>query len=174
VRLAFQGPGKYRIQGSLPGLGLDSPEFEEATVVYDGSAVWFYLPKLNRYASIPASQLTADAPGDLGDLRPEAIDEFLLGRYRRAADAAGGSRFLRNETIEIGGAKAACYVLTVSPGGSAPYTWWVDQKRYRILREDHGDTSAVFTTIKLGEPLGDEVFRFVPPAGAKKLERPQF
>lgn len=172
MKFAFKAPSRYRMEGSAPGLGLGSPEFEEAIVVYDGTAVWWYLPKLNRYVTFPASELTADAPGDLGDLRPEAMDEFVRGRYR-GATAADSARLLRSETIAAGGAPVACYVVEVSLGGSSPYTWWVDQKRYRILHEDHGETSTVFTSIKLGEPLGDDLFRFVPPPGAKKLDLPQ-
>lgn len=68
-------------------------------------------------------------------------------------------------------ARTACYVVSVSTasGGSA-YTWWIDKLRYRILREDHGTSSTIYTTVKLDEPLPPELFTFVPPAGARKIE----
>jgi len=168
--LAFKSPGRYRLEGALPGLGL-GPVGGKAVVVYDGEAVWFYLPEPNGYASFPASALTGDAPGDLGDLRPAVVDHFLMWRYRGAADFAAGAKFLREETLEIAGAKLACYVVTVSPAkGESAYTWWVDKLRYRILREDHGTTSSVFTTVNLDEPPAAELFKFVPPAGARQLQ----
>lgn len=171
LRFAFRAPNRYHVQGGMPGMSLENSDLGEATIIHDGSAVWFYFPKSNQYGSFPASALTADAPGDLGDLRPEAMDHFLMWRYRGAVDITDGSKFLREEAIDVAGAKVVCYVVTLVPEqrGSA-YTWWVDKKLYRILREDHAGSSAVFTTIKLDEPLAEELFKFVPPPGARKIE----
>jgi outer membrane lipoprotein-sorting protein len=47
----------------------------------------------------------------------------------------------------------------------------VDQQRFLILREDDAGSSSVFTTIKLGQPLPDELFEFKPPPGARKIEK---
>ena len=155
----------------MAGTSNGDPDFGETVNVHDGSTLWFYFPKSNQYASIPANVLTADSPGDSGDLRPEAMDQFMMWRYRGAAALTGGSKFLREDAIEVAGAKVACYVVTVSPErpGSA-YTWWVDKKRYRILREDHAGSSVVFTLIKLDEPLPDELFQFKPPSGAREIK----
>ena len=49
---------------------------------------------------------------------------------------------------------------------------WVDKKSSRILREDHPGVSMVFTSIKLNESLPDELFKFVPPAGAQEIKIP--
>ncbi len=138
-------------------------------MVFDGSAVSFYLPKTKQYGSIPASALNANDAGDLGDLKPEAMDDFMVSRYRSAADLVPGASFLREEGIDFGGAKVDCYVISVSLRGAA-HTWWVDSKRYLILREYDAGSSSVFTTIKLGEPLPDELFKFEIPAGALKLD----
>jgi hypothetical protein len=40
--------------------------------------------------------------GDFGDLRPEAIDNFMMSRYRDAGDYTGGTTLLREETTDIG------------------------------------------------------------------------
>jgi hypothetical protein len=125
---------------------------------------------MNQYVSIPLSEL-ARAPGDLGDAAPAAMDHFMMWRYRGAADFADGPKFLREETLEVAGAKIPCFVLTVKPPRSSlVYTWWIDKTRFRILREDDAGNSALFTTIRLGEPMADERFKFTPPPGARELE----
>jgi outer membrane lipoprotein-sorting protein len=171
VLFAFRSPNRYRVEGAIPGMSADFAAFGQAVIVYDGSTVWVYLPKSNQYTTIPISALTADAAGDLGDLRPEAMDNFMMWRYRGATRFAQGSKFLREEAIGIAGTQIDCYVLSISekPGGSA-YTWWVDRKRYLILREDLAGSSSVFTTIKLREQLPEDLFKFEPPPGARKLE----
>ena len=109
--------------------------------------------------------------GDLHDLSPESFDFFTMGRYRKARDFAQESTFLRDEVIDYAGTKVDCYVVSVSEkAGGFTFTWWVDSKRYLVLRDDTGDSSAVFTTIKLGEPLPDELFKFEPPPGATRIE----
>lgn len=174
MRVAFKAPNRYRIEGGMPGMREGNSDFSDAVIIHDGSAVWFYLPKSNQYGSFPASALTEDAPGDLGDLRPEAVDQFMMWRYRGAADSINGSKFLREETIGVGGTKVACYVVSVSPDrGSGAYTWWVDKRHYRVQREDQAGSSVVYTAIKLNEPLAAELFTFTPPVGAQKMEMHQ-
>jgi outer membrane lipoprotein-sorting protein len=166
--MAFKPPNRYRMEGT--GLFGDDPAFASVVIVDDGSFVWFYLPKVNQYASISTSQLTEDAPGDLGDLRPEAMDSFMMSRYREAADS-GGAKLLREETLEIAGARVDCLVLQVSPRvAPSIHTWWVDRRNNQIVREDDAVSSTVFTTIRLNMPVADELFKFTPPPGAKKIE----
>ncbi len=128
AHLAFTPPNRYRIEGAfpLPGVNAQDANLNEGVIVYDGSTVWFYFLKQNQYASFPVSALTAD---DSGDMMPEAVDHFLMWRYRAAADFASGAKLLREESIEIAGAKVDCYVVTVSPEKRGlAYTWWVDKK----------------------------------------------
>ena len=115
MRLAFKAPNRYRMEGV--GLFGDDPVFAEAVILDDGSAVWFYLPKSNQYTSFPASQLTDDAPGDLADLRPEAVDYFMMSRYRGAGDYTNGAKLLREVALEISGTKVNCFVLQVALHG---------------------------------------------------------
>jgi outer membrane lipoprotein-sorting protein len=166
---AFKAPNQYRMEGTSPS----AADFSEVVTVHDGSALWFYMPKSNQYGSFPAGELTAGASSDLGDAKPEAMDHFMMWRYRGAVDSVSESKFLRQEPIDVGGVRVDCFVVTVSFQESrGPYTWWVDKKGYHILREDHDNSSAVFTTIKLGEILPEDLFKFVPPAGAQKIEPP--
>jgi len=168
--IAFRAPDKYRMEGGLPGIRLGNSDFSEGVVVHDGSVVWFYFPKANKYGSIPAEALTVNARGDAGDLRPEMVDYLMRLRYTEA-QLTTGSKYVREEAVEFGGAQAACYVVMVSPDRrGSPYTLWVDKKNYHILREDREGSSVVFTIVKLDEPLSDELFQFKPPRGARKLK----
>ena len=111
--LAVSLPNRYRMEGALPGLSGGDSEFTDAVIVCDGTAIWMYLRKSNQYVSIPLSGLHPDGPGDLGDLRPEVMDQSAMMRYRGAADFAERAKFLREEAIEIAGAKVECYVVAV-------------------------------------------------------------
>jgi outer membrane lipoprotein-sorting protein len=161
---AFKAPNRYRVEGVIP---VDDPQFGESVVVHDGAVVWLYLKESNEYTSFPANTLADDALASIGDLRPQAVDRFILSMVRDATNFAGRAKFLREEEIEFAGAKAACYVLSVPSG-----TWWVEKRGYRVLRsEDQRGSALAFTVIKLNEPLPDDLFKFTPPAGAKRVER---
>jgi outer membrane lipoprotein-sorting protein len=159
---AFKGPNRYRMEGTGAGVAPDGSG--QSVTVYDGSVMWMYLPESNQYGSFPGSELFNDG-GDGQDAKPEAMDQAMMSWYRGAGDAADGAKFLREEAIEIAGAKIDCYVVSAKDR-----TWWVNKTTSRVVREDHGRTSVVFTTIKLGEPLPDSLFKFEPPPGAKKIE----
>ena len=168
MHVAYKAPNHYRMDGALPGMDAE-PFSGEALIVYDGDTLWFYFARQNQYGSFPTAALTAHGASDLGDMKPEFVDPSLMGRYRSATDFAGGAKLLRQEAINYGGAKVNCYVLSVSgKDGSSPYTWWIDSTRYLILREDSADSSVVFTSIKLGEPIPDTVFKFEPTARSQE------
>jgi outer membrane lipoprotein-sorting protein len=167
---AFVSPNRYRMEGAFPGMGSDDPVPGKALMVHDGSTLWFYFPESNQYVTFKASDLTNDAPGDQGDVAPAAMDHFMMWRYRGAAGFSD-ARFLRDETLEFAGAKVDCYVVTVAQkSGGYAYTWWVDKQDSRILREDNAESSTVYTTVNLDKPLPDELFKFEPPPGARKVE----
>jgi len=129
--------------------------------------MWFYFPKPNQYASISADTLAADSEGSAHT--PEAADRVAMEKYRVAANFIDGAKLLREEEMELAGVKVSCYVVSVPQKWPGPYTWWIDKTSHRILREVTGSESTVYTTIKLGEPLPDSLFRFEPPPGAQKL-----
>jgi outer membrane lipoprotein-sorting protein len=162
--LAFRAPNRFRTEGADPNLDNADGTFDEIVLVCDGSSVWLYHPKANEYAAF-TSDLT-------GDLRPEAMDDFAIGRFKGAADLSRRATFLREEALEMNGTRVDCYVVTVPVSvpreGTSIHTWWVEKKSNRIVREDHGGSSVVFTTIKLNEPLPDDLFKFVPPPGARR------
>ena len=98
--------------------------------------------------------------------------DVAIGRFRGAADLPG--TFLREEALEINGTKADCYVVsaqvTIPAEGTSLHTWWIEKKSNHIVREDDEGSSVVFTTIKLNEPPPNDLFKFVPPPGARKVD----
>ncbi len=157
--LASRAPGKYRTEGAFPGM-------EEQVHVYDGVNLWIYSPKENRYQSIPGDQITP-APGGLGE-----GPEFLMSGIRSIASQAMNGKLVREENLGVGGSDTACYVIEATFEGQ-PETLWIDKKRFLILRKDTADSKVTFTTVKLNQPLPDELFKFDPPPGAKKIEPPR-
>ena len=174
--IAFRSPNRYRLEGTLPGLGTGNGT-GEGVVVHDGTAVWMYMPSSNQYVTFPAAALTAKDAGDLADLRPEAMDNFMLSRYRGAANLASSAKYLRQESVDFGGVQVPCYVVAITLIPGATNTWWIDTREYRILREDThdstADSSAAFRSIQIGGAITDSLFRFVPPPGAKKMDVPK-
>jgi outer membrane lipoprotein-sorting protein len=165
ARFLFQAPNRYRVEGS------DSNNAETgAVIIDDGSMIWLYFPQSNQYNSIPVAALKDDAAGNLRDLRPESQDESAMSRYRQAASSQE-FKFLRDEAITYSGAQTDCYVVSLSKEKGAPeHTWWIEKKTYRVLRDDDSEASVVFAEMKLGGPISEEQFKFVPPEGAHKVE----
>jgi outer membrane lipoprotein-sorting protein len=106
---------------------------------------------------------------------------YAISPGGQAFTASGGSgtvsitaaAFVREEFLEIAGTKLDCYVVTtliaVPKEGTTVHTLWIEKKSNRILRDDHANSSVVFTTIRINEPLPDDLFKFVPPPGARKI-----
>jgi outer membrane lipoprotein-sorting protein len=104
-------------------------------------------------------------------MKPGAVDYFITGRFRQASNYGGEARLLREETIAAGGdAAVECYVIQIPPLGE---TWWVDKRRFYVVRQDGAASSTIFKTVRLNEPLSDDLFKFVPPEGATKIDAPR-
>ena len=169
TRIAFKAPNQYRLEGAIPGLNPNDPDLDETVMIYDGSTLWFYLPKSNQYSSIPAEELASDPEGSAHT--PEATDRVAMEKYRVAADFVDGAKVLREDEIEVAGARVGCYVVSVPEKRPGPYTWWVDKMSHRIMREVTADGSTIYTTIRLGQALPDNLFKFELPPGARKIGR---
>jgi len=164
--MAFRAPNQFRTEGADPNADNADGSFDQMILISDGSSVWLYRPKQKAYAVFKASALVDDA-------RPEVLDDFAMGRFRDAGNLAAQAKFVRDEALEIGGIKVDCYVImlpvSIPQEGTALFTWWIAKKDNRVLREDHDNSSVVYSTIKLNEPLPDELFKFVPPPDARKI-----
>lgn len=169
VLMALRLPDKYRMMAGNPCDRPGDGGVGEVLMVFDGSLLWTYLLQENLYDSVPESALTeVDPAGGVAGLGPDSVDHETMSAYRDAADSSAD--FIREETISVGGAKTGCYVVRVTPKDHSPVqTWWIDNATYHIVRGDDDESSVVFTTIKLNEPLADDLFKFTPPPGAKKV-----
>jgi outer membrane lipoprotein-sorting protein len=168
ARVVFKAPNQYRMESTVSGSADDDPTLDETVLIHNGSTLWIYLPRSNQYLSYPADK-AADDP-ELSAHTPEAADPLFMEKYRDAADYAAGAKLIREEGIEFAGVKVSCYVVSVPEKAQRPFTWWVDKLSYRILREVSASETTVYTTVKLGEPLPENVFQFEPPPGARQID----
>ena len=167
--MAFSASNKYRMEGKLPELA-EFGQGDEMLIVYDGSFLWFYIPKSNQYGSVPAGNLRADDPGDSGDMRPEFVRE-VTNAFSRLAESSKDAKLLREDALQIEGNKAACYVVSFTDKENrGSVTVWIDEKNFHLLRLETPEGTATYSVDKLDEPLSDDLFKFTPPAGAKKIE----
>jgi outer membrane lipoprotein-sorting protein len=163
---AFKSPYKYRLEGR--GLEPDLDPNEVLSIIADGSNIWIYYAQANIYVRRDFTPYTS---GNMSPYSPEFTDIYMTQRYRHASDYIATARLLGDEKIGDRAAKLDCYVLVVFPNGpNLPFTWWIDKSTYRILREDDAGNIVTFTTVKLDEPLSDNLFKFDPPQGARKVE----
>jgi outer membrane lipoprotein-sorting protein len=170
VRIAFKAPDKYReeAKGAILTLNADAsePRTDESVTVYDGAKMWVYMPKPNAYRVYTVPNIPRDS-------RPEDADIFVgIGPYRHASEVFVPSRFVREEQITAGGGKTDCFVIEVTGHGGTTVLW-VDQKTYYVVRADgaaEGYRASSVFTVTLNGQLPDDIFRFVPPAGARKLD----
>jgi outer membrane lipoprotein-sorting protein len=174
MRVSFKAPDKYRteMKGAAFALGRDAsePVIDELVSVYDGSNLWAYNPKANDYRVFIVPDLPRDA-------RPEDADLYEgIGMYRHAVEALGKAQFLREDRMAVGSGTADCFVIeSAGPGGAI---LWIDKNTYHVLRMDgkgesrDSGSSMVFKVVKLNEPISDDLFKFVPPPGARQLRQP--
>lgn len=170
MRFVYRSPDKYREEmkgnplAALRGQSSE-PVIEEAMTVYDGSNLWAFNPKANEYRVYIVPNLPRDS-------RPADADLYMgIGPYRHASEVYSNSKFVRDDTLATGGALAECYVIEAT---STQQLLWIDKKSHHILRVDSsargiGTVSIVFKTVRLDEPLSDELFKFKPPPNARKL-----
>ena len=163
---AFRVPNQYRKEVTELRSPDDAPEPKDIVMVHDGSMLWTYSGKINQYSSVPADKLAENAAGIFQT--PDAMDGSWSRKYRLAGLFGGWAKLLREEEIEVAGVKHDCFVIANPDLYYGPFTWWVDKTSFRVVREDTDYESTTFTTIKLGEALPADLFRFAPPPGAYK------
>lgn len=157
-------------------------------VVSDGRTIWSYAPQLKEYTRKDVSAAKA-SPGSSQEL--SLLNLPQRPPYGQIAQGVIRARILREETLEIEGKSFDCIVVEVEydlrlPASikQSPKTFWIDKARNIVLRESYtmsmessafGPTetkrTTTFTAAKLNEPLSDSLFAFVPPEGAKEVER---
>jgi outer membrane lipoprotein-sorting protein len=158
---------RYRMESRGYAINSDPP-VDELIGIYDGATFWIYAPKRNEYRT---EEISVDRAGIA--LKPSKVmDAEWLGQYIRTVERFANSRFLREETISIGdGGRADCFVI----GNESGETIWIDKSNHHVLRaeevEPDGNHATMVISINMNERLSDELFKFVPPPGARNLRQ---
>jgi outer membrane lipoprotein-sorting protein len=160
LRIAGKGASQRRVEKRVEGI----PE-GSSTIIADGENLWAYYPKTNQFTKETLSK------------EPEGVLEYFkapLLMYRTGLNAGKTARLLRQEPILIGSSRVDCFVVQL-----AQHTWWIDRKRFVVFRDDQaaaldptvGGSTTLWTTVKLDEPVSDDLFTFTPPPGARQVEK---
>jgi outer membrane lipoprotein-sorting protein len=176
-KLAAKSPDKLRMEAdaasaAMFGLGLET----EMVSVSNGRNSAAYFPQLNQYVV----DNTEDSSSVVDSMRNTVLPPH--GAKLEAENA----RLLREASIETDAGPTTCYVIEI-PEEKEPgiypqsYTWWVEKGSNKLLREDRrrvaprgsDESITVYQTVKLDEPLPEELFVFTPPPGARKVEQPE-
>lgn len=189
--IAVDQPDKLRVENKDAEKG--------SLTIMHGKTLWTYTTKLNKYTEADVSTPfgTRAKAGALEDL-----DSFR-GNYKNFLGAVKSAEVLREESLQVDGHAIRCYVLRVErKRGGKPLTKsgttfevdpaetiWVDKSRFLVLKKDSSriksttsgtlgmqfdfSTTVYFEKAAVDEPVSDEFFNFVPPAGATKIVHAQ-
>jgi len=182
LQIAVQMPNRFRFEAD--GRIIDGVDaFSNVTMVSNGGSAWNYLAESRQYTrkKITLPLLDTEPPAISPETFVLQAETIFLTRYAELAKASDHARYLRRETIQAGGGSVDCHVIELEaprPGYRDTYTWWVDPKRYIVLREDTKPatprrpvSSVIYTIATIDEPIPDEVFDFMPPPGAKQVDQ---
>ena len=142
--------------------------------VFDGQTVWDYRFASNEFTKQPQASYKRSET----DVARDPVE-----RYEKLDVVGGQVRYLREEPLEIRGAKVDCYVVEEIPGPLGSTTYWIDKARYIVLREStvfnvrnpntgqaiHPTDVVTWNVSRINEPVPDALFRFVPPDGATEV-----
>lgn len=167
LRIAGKGTAMRRADKEVEGI----PE-GSSTIIADGENIWAYYPKRNQFTRQALAQ------------QPDGLLEYFkapLLVYQAGPNAVKTARLLRQEPIVIGNSRVDCFVVQFGGGSGqlAQHTWWIDRARFVVLRDDQaaaldpavGGSTTLWRTVKLNEPVADDLFTFTPPPGAREVER---
>ena len=162
------------------------------TSVSDGKTKWLYAPGPNEYTKTeegPVRLVTRSPVRDSAPMAHLANATNLLDGYSRVADQLGEAKIIGEETLEIGGRRSDCFVIeayyiaaSTRQSNTLTRRFWIDKSRNIVLREIQrtearmpwGRTMSskmtyIFTVARVGEPIPETLFTFVPPEGAKEV-----
>jgi outer membrane lipoprotein-sorting protein len=174
LKIAVLRPNRFRLEAD--GRVIDGADaFDKMTMVGDGASAWNFIPEPPQYTKkkITLPLLDTEPPAVSPETFVLQADVVFLSRYARLAAATDHAKLVRADTDS--------YVIELHaplPGFRDTYTWWVDRKRYVVVREDTQPasnrrpvSSVVYSLASIDEPIPQELFHFSPPAGAKQVEQ---
>ncbi|HLG95856.1 MAG TPA: redoxin domain-containing protein [Bryobacteraceae bacterium] len=180
VKVAASNPGKLRIESSGP--------VGSTLIVSDGENTWMYVGPLKQYTRTPA----ASSPDALLKSINPGIAQMLADF--KAKDPFLSSTVTGEEKVEMGGQPFDCFVVEAKldridmPGGMAltkgAMKMWIDKKTKLTLKQTAAATmeggslrrpaemnqTISMLSVKLNDPVPEEMFRFTPPEGAREVK----
>ncbi|HEY0305891.1 MAG TPA: outer membrane lipoprotein carrier protein LolA [Longimicrobiales bacterium] len=132
-------------------------------IIGDGRYFWLYYPSVDRKQVIRAPAGTGAGAVDLQS-------QFIGDPLTRFTHVYHGTQQLSGRTL---------HVLTLTPRRDMGYktlTVWVDGADYLVRKFQITEPSGSLVEFELNKlaanpSLGDDIFRFTPPAGAKIIDR---
>ena len=132
-------------------------------IIGDGRYFWLYYPSVDRRQVIRA-------PAGSGAGAVDLQSQFIGDPLTRFTHVYHGTQKLNGRTA---------HVLTLTPRRDAGYRTlkvWIDggdylARRFQITEESGAVVEFQLTNLTANPTLGDDIFRFTPPAGATVIER---
>jgi thiol-disulfide isomerase/thioredoxin len=175
ISMAFQNPGKIRMDSKIQGISI--------IMVSDGETTWAYNSMANQYVKKNVA------------MGPAGIVQLMgLQNVPDISKVSTTSKTLRDETLEMDGQKHDCWVVETKVGNmeipqaagakvsDMEMTTWLDKKlgidlQFAVsMKMDVAGNSIgmnqklVKKNLKLDEPMPDSYFAFTPPEGATETE----
>ena len=179
-------PDKLRIERGWPK--------NRMTLISNGQDSRLYLAQLHQYARTTPGDIKrfleqgpTDEPATLS-----ALYNSFVTQYANLPEGVKRARILREESLDLGGTRKACFVVEVDSrdveegkGEKNPMrTLWIEKDRYLVLKETSGSRSESpefggmletrqtleLNLAKINEDLPDDLFIFEPPAGVKEIQ----
>ena len=159
---------------------------------YNGTTATTYLPRLNQYIQRPVEHpiglLSNEDEHDAFDFA--TTGDQIVSQFESIDDGAKSAKVVREETLILAEEKIDCVVIEVETSkhreeGEATMqrTYWID-KVGGLVRKVAGEsrfepgskedavvlqTEKTFSVFKTLERVGDDIFNFSPPTGAKEV-----
>lgn len=151
-------------------------EIKGTVTVMDGENMWMYIPDQNMYMKVPLPETETMEPppeilnAQLGKLVRQMLDTMTFS-YLGTEEVAGRKAY-KLEAKPKDGQKSG--ENTFTEGMDGPVTLWIDAERWTVLgmemATDGGNISWRCRQIEYDVDFPDDLFTFVPPAGAKSAE----
>jgi thiol-disulfide isomerase/thioredoxin/outer membrane lipoprotein-sorting protein len=186
LTLAASGPDRLRVDSEGPG--------DWTLLVSDGKTLWRARPFTRDFMRTTLTGPPLEPKG--GGLDGDAMlrrSKFWLQRNSQVDQDLRTAVVLRQETIAIGNAPVPCTVVAAdyAPRGTGIRSWtrtfWIDNARHIILREEWVESGNLFpsqpfleaenrsrvryTVASMNEPVPDALFTYVPPANFRELDK---
>lgn len=160
LHLSFKLPDQFKLE--IKG-DFGEPGIDELQMISDGTTSWEWSPKTRQYRSYKAADKVPDS------VNPTVVDdEFGIWRFGFITSWGHDAKLIREDHLTFEGQSTDCWVIETP--GSKGGQFWIDKNSHYVLRLVYSNgTSMEYKTLKLNQPLSDELFKFQPPLDAKRV-----